>query len=167
MENSHSGILRQAQKCKLWQKLALHPLDVNTYIALVDTCMMWHLSSPTAVERVKSDGSRGVTTLTKFCPCSLLPLSFGLMILMTMLSQSKMMNTSCISRPQSNSIMKQAGLFPMTCNDSLCSSGIKKCLQALIKTQLSEQLNSISQELVYSVGEDCVSLYQLGTPKTT
>ena len=56
--------------------------------------------------------------------------------------------------------MKPADLFPTNCKVKtiLCSSGNKKCLQALIKTQLSERSHSISQELVYSVGEDCVSL---------
>ena len=56
--------------------------------------------------------------------------------------------------------MKPADLFPTNCKFKtiLCSSGNKKRLQALIKTQLSEQSHSISQELVYSVGEDCVSL---------
>lgn len=37
----------------------------------------------------------------------------------------------------------------------LCSAGNKKRLQALIKTQLSEKSQSITQELV---GEECVSL---------
>ena len=35
------------------QKLALQPLDVSSYTALVDMGMMWRLASPTAEERVK------------------------------------------------------------------------------------------------------------------
>ena len=52
-----NGTFRKIQKSKLLQKLALQPLDVNSYVALVDMGMMWHLASPTAEERVKSDGS--------------------------------------------------------------------------------------------------------------
>ena len=60
-----------------------------------------------------------------------------------------------------NVYMKPADLFPMACKFKtiLCTAGNKKCLQALIKThQLSELSKSISQELVYSVDEACVSL---------
>ena len=60
-----------------------------------------------------------------------------------------------------NVYMKPADLFPMACKFKtiLYTAGNKKCLQAPIKThQLSELSMSISQELVYSVGEDCVSL---------
>ena len=62
-------------------------------------------------------------------------------------------NTQCI-------YIKPADLFPTNCKFKtiLCSSGNKKHLQALIRTQLSERSDFISQELVYSVGEDCVSL---------
>jgi len=78
------------------------------------------------------------------------------MILMIMLSPSKMMNAN---RPRSNTQCIY-DLFPMTCKFKtiLCSSGNKKCLQVLIKTRLSEQSNSISQELIYSVGEGSVNL---------
>ena len=56
--------------------------------------------------------------------------------------------------------MKPADLFPMACNFKtiLCSASNKKRLQAQIKAQLSELSESINQELIYSVGEDCVSL---------
>jgi len=56
--------------------------------------------------------------------------------------------------------MKPADMFPTNCRFEmiLCNSGYKKCLQALIKTRLPKQLNFINQELVYSVGVDCVSL---------
>ena len=57
--------------------------------------------------------------------------------------------------------IKPANLFPMACKFKtiLCTAGNKKRLQTLIKThQLSELSKSINQELVYSVGEDCVSL---------
>ena len=60
-----------------------------------------------------------------------------------------------------NVYTKPADLFPMAYKFKtiLCTAGNKKRLQALIKThQLSELSKSISQELVYSVGEDCVSL---------
>ena len=40
----------------------------------------------------------------------------------------------------------------------LCSAGNKKRLQGLIKTQLSEISLSVTQELIYSVVEKCVSL---------
>ena len=63
--------------------------------------------------------------------------------------------------PIPNVYMKPADIFPMVCKFKtiLCIAGNKKCLQALIKTyQFSELSMSISQELVYSVGEDCVSL---------
>ena len=65
--------------------------------------------------------------------------------------------------------MKPANLFPMACKSktTLCTAGNKKRLQALIKThQLSELSKSISQELVYSVGEDCVSLSTGDTKKS-
>ena len=63
--------------------------------------------------------------------------------------------------PIPNVYMKPADLFPMAYKFKtiLYTAGNKKCLQALIKThQLSELSKYISQELVYSVGEDCVSL---------
>jgi len=44
---------RSTQKSKLLQKLSLQPLDVCSY---TDLSMIWHLASPTAEERVKSDG---------------------------------------------------------------------------------------------------------------
>ncbi len=40
----------------------------------------------------------------------------------------------------------------------LCSAGNKKRLQTLIKAQLSEISQSINKEMLYSVGEECVSL---------
>ena len=66
--------------------------------------------------------------------------------------------------PIPNVYMKPADLFPTACKfiTILCSAGNKKHLQALIKVQLSQLSKSTSQELAYSVGEDCVSL----TPKT-
>jgi len=87
----------------------------------------------------------------------MLPPSFVLMIHMTML------NDECDLRiqgqgPIPNVYMKLAELFHIYCKFILCSVGNKKCLQALIKTQLSERSKSISQELVYSVGENCVNL---------
>ena len=63
--------------------------------------------------------------------------------------------------PITNVYMKPADLFPMACKFKtiLCTADNMKRLQALTKThQLSELSKSISQELVYSVGEDCVSL---------
>ena len=56
--------------------------------------------------------------------------------------------------------MKPADLFPTTCRFKtiLCNAGNKKHLQALIKVQFLEWSNATSQEVVYSVGEDCVSL---------
>ena len=92
---------------------------------------------------------------------SVLPPSSVSMIPMTMLSPSKMMSVNCTFSPIPNVYMKPADLFPIACKFKriLCTAGNKKCLQALIKShQLSELSKSISQELVYSVGEDCVSL---------
>ena len=157
----------QTQKGKLLQKLTLQPLDVNSYTALVDMGMIWRLASPTAEERVKSDGS---------------PYTWGdytEKIVSIVLAQHVSATTIiCINDPYDyaesikdderqlyiqgqgpipNVYMKPADLFPMNCT-IICSSGNKKCLQALIKTQLSKQSHSISQESVYSVGEDCVSL---------
>ena len=59
-----------------------------------------------------------------------------------------------------NVYMKPADLFPTTCRFKtiLCNVGNKKCLQALIKAQFLERSNATSQEVVYSVVEDCVSL---------
>jgi len=56
--------------------------------------------------------------------------------------------------------MKPADMFPTACKFKtlFCSTGNKKWLQALLKAQLSELSKSTSQELVYSVGEDCMSL---------
>jgi len=62
--------------------------------------------------------------------------------------------------PIPNVYQKLADLFPTSCKFKtfLCSAGNRKYLQALIKTQLSKCSKSISQELVYSVGQDCVNL---------
>jgi len=47
------GTFRSTQKSKLLQKLSLQPFDVSSY---TDMSMIWHLTSPIAEERVKSDG---------------------------------------------------------------------------------------------------------------
>jgi len=62
--------------------------------------------------------------------------------------------------PIPNVFMKPADMFPTACKFKtlFCSAGNKKRHQALFKAQLSEQYKSTSQELVYSVGEDCMSL---------
>ena len=52
-----NGTFKNTQKSKLLQKLAMQPLDVNSYMALVDMGVRWRQASPTAEERVKSDGS--------------------------------------------------------------------------------------------------------------
>ena len=52
-----NGTFRKIQKSELLQKLTMQLLDVNSYTALVDMGMIWCLASPTAEERVKSDGS--------------------------------------------------------------------------------------------------------------
>ena len=49
-----NGTFRKTQKSKLLQKLTMQLLDVNSY---TDMGMIWCLASPTAEERVKSDGS--------------------------------------------------------------------------------------------------------------
>jgi len=53
-----NGTFRKTQKSKLVQKLVLQPIGVDSYTALVDMCMIWHLASPITEERVKSDGSQ-------------------------------------------------------------------------------------------------------------
>ena len=71
------------------------------------------------------------------------------------------MHSGSRSHTQCTVYMKPADLFPMACKFKtiLCTAGNKRRLQALIKThQVSELSRSISQELVYSVGEDCESL---------
>ena len=164
------GTFRKTQKSKLLQKLELQPLDINSYTALVDMGMMWRLASPTAEERVKSDGSP--YTWGDYTN------KIGSLILARHANATTIL---CINDPYDyaesikdnerelriqgqgpipNVYMKPADLFPTPCKFKtiLCSAGNKKCLQALIKTQLTELSKSISQELVYSVGEDCVSL---------
>ena len=56
--------------------------------------------------------------------------------------------------------MKSGDMFPSASKFKtiLCSAGNKKRLQTLIKAQLSETSKSINQELIYSVGDECVSL---------
>ena len=159
-----NGTFRKTQKSKLLQKLALQPLDVNSYVALVDMGMMWHLASPTAEERVKSDGS----------PCTWGDNTnkTGSVILECHVNATTII---CINDPYDyaesikdderelhiqgqgpilNVYMKPADLFPTACNFKtiLCCASNKKCLQALIKPQLSELSKSINQELIYSVG---------------
>ena len=165
-----NGTFRKTQKSKLLQKLALQSLDVNSYTALVDMGMMWRLASPTAEERVKSDGSRYTWG------------DYANKIVSAILARHVNATTIiCINDPYDyaesikdderelriqgqgpipNVYMKPADLFPTACKFKtiLCSAGNKKRLQALIKTQLSERSKSISLELVYSVGEDCVNL---------
>ena len=165
-----NGTFRKTQKSKLLQKLALQPLDVNSYMALVDMGMIWRLASPTAEERIKSDGTP--YTWGDYTN------KMGSLILARHINATTII---CINDPYDyaesikdderdlriqgqgpipNVYMKPADLFPTACKFKtiLCSAGNKKCLQALIKTQFSELSKSISQELVYSVGEDCVSL---------
>ena len=165
-----NGTFRKTQKSKLLQKLALQPLDVNSYTALVDIGMMWHLASPTAEEKVKSDGSpytwgdytnkigsvilaRHVNATTIICIID--PYDYAESI-----KDDERELRIQGQGPIPNIYMKPADLFPTACKFKtiLCSAGNKKRLQALIKAQLSELSKSISQELVYSVGEDCVSL---------
>ncbi len=59
-----------------------------------------------------------------------------------------------------NVYMKSGNQFPSSreFKTILCSAGNKKRLQCLIKTQLSDKSQSINQELLYSVGVECVSL---------
>ena len=165
-----NGTFRNTQKSKHLQKLALQLLDVNSYVALVDMGMMWRLATPTAEERVKSDGSpytwgdytnkigsvilaRHVNATTIICindPCdyaeSIKYYERELHI------QGQV--------PIPNVYVKPADLFPTACKFKtiLCSASNKKCLKGLLKAQLSELSKSINQELIYSVGEDCVSL---------
>ena len=162
-----NSTFRKTQKSKLLQKLAYQPLDVNSYMALVDMGMMWCLASPTAEERVKSDGSPYIWgDYTN---------KIGSVILACHVNATTII---CINDPYDyaesikddehelhiqdqgpilNVYMKLADLFPTACK-FICSACNKKHLQALIKAQLSELSKSISHELVYSVDEDCVSL---------
>ena len=165
-----NGTFRKTQKSKLLQKLVLQPLDVNSYTALVDMGIMWRLASPTAEERVKNDGSpytwgdyankigsvilsRHVNATTIICIND--PYDYAESI-----KDDERELRIQGQGPIPNVYMKSTDLFPMACKFKtiLCSAGNKKRLQALIKAQLSELSKSIGQELVYSVGEDCVSL---------
>ena len=132
--------------------------------------MMWHLASPTAEERVKSDGSP--YTWGDYTN------KIGSVILARHVNATTIM---CINDPYDyaecikdderelriqgqgpirNVYMKPADLFSTACNFKtiLCSASNKKRLQAQIKAQLSELSRSINQKLIYSVGDDCVSL---------
>ena len=60
-----NGTFRKTQKSKLLQKLALQPLDVNSYVALVDMGMMWRLLQQRKGSRVMGLRTLGVTTPTK------------------------------------------------------------------------------------------------------
>ena len=57
-------------------------------------------------------------------------------------------------------VMKSTDKFPSAryIKTFLCSAGNKKRLKTLVKSQLSKVAQSINQELLYSVGEECVSL---------
>ena len=131
------------QKSKLLQKL---PLNVNSYTALV----IWHLASPTAEQRVKSDG---------------FPYTWGdyteKIVSIVLARHVSATTIICVNDPYDNAesikddehqlriqgqgpipnmYMKPANLFPTNCKfkTNLCSSGNKERLQALIKTQLSD-----------------------------
>ena len=154
-----NGTFRKTQKSKLIQKLALQPLDVNSYVALVDMGIMWHLASPTAEEKVKCDGC--LYTWGDYTK------KIGSVILARHVNATTI---TCINDPYDyaesikddecelhiqgqgpipNVYMKPADLFPTACNFKtiLCSTSNKKRLQALIKVQLSELSKSINQEL--------------------
>ena len=53
-----NGTMRKTQKSKLVQKLQMETLKVNNYIVIVDMGFLWHLASPTAEDREKTDNSR-------------------------------------------------------------------------------------------------------------
>ena len=165
-----NGTFRKTQKSKLLQNLTLQPLDVNSYTALMDMGIIWRLASPMAEERVKSDEppytwgdytekivsillARHVSATTIICINN--PYDYAESIKDNE-PQLRIQRQGLIP----NVYMNPANLFPINCKFKtiLCSSGNKKRLQALIKTQLSERSHSISQELVYSVCENCVSL---------
>ena len=167
--NAH-GTFRKTQQRKHLQKLALQPLDVNSYVSLVDMGMMWHLASPTAEERVKSDGSpytwgdytNKIGSVILACHvnattimCNNDPYDYAESI-----KDDERELRIQGQGPIPNVYMKPADLFSTACNFKkiLCSSRNKKRLQAQIKAQLSELSRSINQKLIYSVGDDCVSL---------
>ncbi len=162
--------IQEDSESKLLQKLTQQPLDVQSYTALVDMGMIWRLASPTAEDREKGDGP---------------PYTWGNYInkIVTMILE-RHVNAStiiCINDPYDctvsikdderelriqgqghipNVFMKSDDQFPSprVFKTILCSAGNKKRLQAQIKIQLSEISQSITQELIYSVGEECVSL---------
>ena len=95
-----NGTFRKTQKSKLLQKLALQPLDVNSN--RVDMGMMWCLASPTAEERVKTDGSPytwgGYTNKIGSVILAHHVNATTIICIMTTLSPSKMMSVSCVFR---------------------------------------------------------------------
>ena len=163
-----NGTFRKTQKSKLLQKLAQQSHDVQSYTALVDMGMIWRLASPTAEDREKGDGS---------------PYTWGnytnkiaSMILARHVDATTII---CINDPYDytesikdderelriqgqnhipNVFMKSDDQFPSAreFKTILCSAGNKKRQQNLIKAQLSEISQSINQELLYSVGEECI-----------
>ena len=112
--------------------LALQPLDVNSYTALVDMGMTWCLASPTAEERVKSDNKIGSVILACHVNATTIicindPYDYA----------ESIKNDECElsilgEGPITNVYMKPADLFPTACKFKtiLCSAGNKKHLQA-------------------------------------
>ena len=165
-----NGTFRKTQKSKLLQKLTQQPLEVRSYTALVDMGMIWRLASPAAEDREKGDGS---------------PYTWGdYTSKIASIILARHVNATiiiCINDPYDysesikdnerelriqgqghipNVFMKSGDMFPSArkFKTILCSAGNKKRLQTLIKAQLSETSKSINQELIYSVGDECVSL---------
>ena len=137
---------------------------------MVDMGMMWRFATPTAEERDKGDSS---------------PYTWDdythKIVSMVLARHADATTIICVNDPYnktesikddelglriqgkdhiSNVFMKSGDEFP-SANDFktiLCSDGNKARLQLLVKAHLSRIAQSIDQVLVYSVGEDCVSL---------
>jgi len=143
-----NGTFRKTQKSKLVQKLTLQPFNVNSYIALVDMGMIWHLATPTAEERAKGDGSS--YTWGDY---------INKIVSLILARHVNATNIICINDPYDyadsikddkhdlriqgqgpipNVYIKLADLFPTSCKFKtiLGSADKKKRLQALIKAQL-------------------------------
>ena len=161
---------RKTQKSKLLQKLIQQPQEITSYTAVVDMGMIWRLATPTVKDRDKGDGS---------------PYTWGdyanKMASMILARHKDANSIVCVNDPygQTESIkdderelriqghghipnvfMKAGDAFPSAreFKTIMCSSGNKKRLQSMIKAQLTDIAQSIKQEVLYSVGEECTSL---------
>jgi len=138
------------QKNSKKQTYAEQPFNVNSYTALVDMGMIWHLATSTAEERAKGDGSSYTWgDYTNKIVSSILARHVNATTIICIndpyvYAESIKDDESDLhiqgQGPIPDVCMKLADLFDTSCKFKtiFCSVGNKKRLQALIKTQLSE-----------------------------